>query len=175
MAHKIHIQSLILAMALLFGFAFALPAFANEDSTSSTTTTSSMHKVKKMKTASSTGEMRKGQKNVDATCMQTAVDTRESALITAIGTFNDSIESGLTARKSALNTAWGLTVVSDRAIALGNTWKAWKTAQQSALKTFKDARKSAWEAFKGTVKTSCKISLPKEEGLSKDGSGSISI
>ncbi len=188
MSHKIHIQFFILAVALSFGFAFTLPAFAHGDEASHA---NEVRKMKKLKTSSSTIEVRNGekdragtstdtkrgkeQKNVDASCMQTAVGTRESSLITAITAFNDSFEAGLATRKDALNSAWGLTVVSDRTTALGNAWKAWKTTQQTALKAFKEARKSAWDAFKGTVKTSCKVDLPKDEGLSKDESGSISI
>lgn len=170
MVQKIHIQFTIAFMALFIGFAFVLPAFAHGDATTQ------VRKDLKLKTSTSTESRKdKVKKDVDITCMQTAVDTREASLVSAFGTFHDDMEEGLDARKSALNTAWGLTVAKDRALALRDAWKAWKTDQRDALKTFKDARKSAWDTFRNTAKSSCKETLPADEALLKDESGSISI
>ncbi len=153
-SQTLYVKSFILVIASLLMLAIALPAFAHGDAT--------------------TGKV-KAKKNVDLTCMQTAVDTREASLLSSFGAFHDDIEEALTTRKDALHSAWGLTSGPDRTKAIGSAWKTWKSDHQNALKTFKTSRKSAWETFKTTVKTSCKETLPKEEALTTDTAGSISI
>lgn len=111
---------------------------------------------------------------VDATCMQTAVDTREAAIATSFTTFNTDIMAALTARKTALHDAWGLGT-STRATAIKSAWTDWKNAHKEAFTDLKSARKSAWTTFKETVRTTCKTTLPKEENLVKDASGSVSL
>ncbi len=162
MVQKINIKIVIAIITLMFGFAVALPAYAHGDSTATSTPKAAM-------------KLKKGKKSVDATCMQSAVDTRESALISAFSGFHDDIEEGLNARKTALNSAWGLSAGNERGKALRDAWKAWKTAHKDAFKTFRDARKSAWDTFKGTVKSTCKETLPAEETLTTDSAGSVSI
>jgi hypothetical protein len=135
---------------------------ASEDgSTDTTTTASSTKKVKKAK--------------VDATCMQTAVDARESALSTAWDTYTASVKADLSTRKTALHDAWGLTDLKAQKKAITSAWKAWKKSAQDAHKELKADRKTAWDAFKSTTKTSCKVSTPKDEALGADASGSISL
>ncbi len=111
--------------------------------------------------------------NVDATCMQTAVDTRESSLETAWNTFTTSVTSALSARKTALHDAWGLSVVSERNAAIKTAWKEWKSASKTNHKKLITDRKSAWETFRKTTKESCKVTAPKEEGQSSDSVGSV--
>ncbi len=113
--------------------------------------------------------------NVNLTCMQTAVDVREDAIIDAFTTFNDDVSEALTARKTALHTAWGLTERTARNTAIKSAWATWKTMHKSALKDLKEDRKAAWDTFKTTAKTTCRETLPADEALSKDASGSISL
>lgn len=153
MTHASHIKTILATIALLLTFAVALPVFAHGDTATETKT----------------------KKNVNLSCMQTAVTVRETALLTAFGAFHDDIEEGLEARKTALITAWGLSSGAERTKAIRTAWKTWKTDQKDAHKAFKSARKSAWDTFKSTVKTTCKESLPADEALLKDSSGSISI
>lgn len=125
-----------------------------------------------------TAEAREGRSvrgAADTTCMQTAVSTREAALITAFDTFNTDVKTALIARKAALNDAWGSTTVSERNVALKDAWKTWKSAHKEAFKDLKAARKEAWDTFKSTVKTTCKTDLPKDEALTTDGAGSVSL
>ena len=112
---------------------------------------------------------------VDLTCMQTAVGVREDAIAEGFKGFNDDVMAGLATRKSALNTAWGMTDKMARASAIKSAWTAWKTAKKSAHTDLKSARKSAWDTFKSTAKTSCKEVTPKEEGLEKDTAGSMAL
>lgn len=124
-------------------------------------------------TASSSAKVRKAK--VDATCMQTAVDTREDAIISAWDAYATTMKTGLSTRKTALHDAWGLTDLKAQRTAIAAAWKAWKTTSVGAHKELKADRKGAWDAFKKTVKDSCKIATPKEEALGKDASGSISL
>jgi hypothetical protein len=84
---------------------------------------------------------------MDAACAQTAVRTRDDALIAA-----------LTARRDALVTAWGMTDVKER-----------KTAIKAAWKTYHSARKSAWKTFKDTMKKTCKVTDLSEDAGEGDG------
>jgi hypothetical protein len=113
--------------------------------------------------------------NVNLTCMQTAVDAREDAIAEAFTTFNDDVSEALTARKTALHTAWGLTERAARNAAIKSAWTAWKAAHKDALADLKTDRKAAWNTFKTTAKTTCRETLPADEVLIKDASGSISL
>lgn len=111
--------------------------------------------------------------SVDATCMQTAVDTRESSLSTAWDSFSTSVKSALATRKTSLHDAWGLSDVTARNTALKNAWKTWKDSAKVNHKKLMTDRKAAWEAFRKTTKDSCKVTAPKEEGQSSDAVGSV--
>ncbi len=152
MTHTSQIKTALFITALLLSFAVTAPALAHGETSTA--------KVKK---------------NVNLSCMQTAVTVRETALLSAFSAFHDDVEEGLEARKSALISAWGITSGAERTKAIRTAWKEWKTDQTNANKSFRSARKSAWDTFKTTVKSTCKETLPAEEALSKDSSGSISI
>ncbi len=113
--------------------------------------------------------------NVDATCMQTAVETREGTLVSAWDEFNTSIKAGLETRKTALKDAWGLTDVKAQKKATATAWKEWKADSKSAHGELRKERKSAWDTFKKTAKSTCKATTPKEEALEKDTAGAIGL
>ncbi len=112
---------------------------------------------------------------VNLTCMQTAVDTREAAIVEAFDTLSEDIGAALAARKTALHDAWGITERTDRNKAIKAAWTTWKSAHKEAHKDLKADRKAAWDTFKTTAKTTCRETLPADEALSKDASGSISL
>lgn len=112
---------------------------------------------------------------VDATCMSEAVETRETALMTAWGDLNTSLTGALTERKTALVAAWALTDTVERSKALKTAWATWKTDKKDAHTEFKSDRKAAWDTFKTTVKTECKVKLPKEEVMDKEAKDSVAI
>lgn len=114
-------------------------------------------------------------KSVNLTCMQTAVDTRETAIGTAFDTMHTSVKAALAARKAALHDAWGMTDKVARNKAIKAAWKKWKTDNKGAHIKLRTERKVAWETFKKTVKNTCKETLPKEEALEKDSAGQISL
>ena len=168
-AHKAYIPTLLTLALLAVAFAVTLPALAHgtESHTQKNTTASSTIKMKKNKSATTT---------VNLTCMQTAVDTREDALGTAFSTFHDDVEEALTARKTALHDAWGLTNKTERLSAVKSARETFKKSHGVALKDLKKARMTAWATFKTTAKTSCKETLPKgEDAVEKETAGSIAI
>lgn len=114
-------------------------------------------------------------KSVDATCMSTAVETRETSLMTAWSDLNTSLTEALTDRKTAFVAAWAMSDVADRNAALKAAWATWRTDKKDAHTEFKADRKAAWDTFKATVKSQCKVTLPKDEAMEKSAKDSISL
>ncbi len=112
---------------------------------------------------------------VDATCMAGAVETRETALITAWSDLNSTIAGALGERKTALVAAWNMSSASERSAALRNAWKEWKADKKSAHTEFRKDRKAAWDAFKKTAKDSCKVTVPKDDAMEKSEKDTVAI
>ena len=96
---------------------------------------------------STTTPMTSAKKTINVACIQNAVETRDSAIISAVSTHATAQTSALSARKSALKTAWAITDQKARRDALRNAWKAFSAASQSARKMFRDAQHAAWKKF----------------------------
>lgn len=112
---------------------------------------------------------------MDATCMATAVDARESALMSAWSELNSSLTTSLTERKTALVAAWNLSSVSERTKALVAAWKEWRADKKAAQGEFRKDRKAAWDTFKKTAKDSCKSVVPKDEAMEKAEKDSVAL
>lgn len=125
--------------------------------------------------ASSTPRIKNASSTVDRTCMATAIVARENSINTAWTSFNTIIISALTSRKNGLVAAWNITDTKERNQALTTAWKTWKTEKMLAHGKLKSERKAAWETFKTTAKSSCKVEVPKQEGLEKSAADSISL
>jgi hypothetical protein len=110
----------------------------------------------------------KTTKTVNLTCMQTAVGVRESAIMAAHDTYAIDHKAGLTARKTALNSAWGLTDGTARKTAIRSAWGTWRSALSDARDDLKTDKKTAWTKFKKTAKETCREVLPKEESPRAD-------
>lgn len=89
------------------------------------------------------------------TCMQTAVETRDTAIIAAFDTYTTTVKAALTARKDALKAAWAVTNKKDRRTAIMTAWSTYKKALQDARAALKASKKTAWDAFKAASKV-CK-------------------
>jgi hypothetical protein len=112
-------------------------------------------------------------RQVDATCMSTAVEAREVAIMTTWTDLTTTLTTALTDRTDDLIAAWALSDAKERNTALKTTWADWKKVKKEAQTEFKNDRKAAWDTFKATVKSSCKVTLPKEEALEKTAKDSI--
>lgn len=89
-------------------------------------------------------------------CAQAAISKRESAVSAAWSAFSGSVTSALSARSSALNTAWGNTDRKERRTAINAAWKAFNSSVKDARKTLRASEKSAWSAFRSDSKN-CKV------------------
>ncbi len=119
-------------------------------------TSTSTEKGERMGTKAST--------TVNRTCMATAVATREAAVSTAWTDFSADMTSALTKRSNAMVAAWNSTSTKGRDD-VKKAWTTWRSDRDAARTGLKADRKAAWEAFKKTAKDTCKVAIPKEEGL----------
>ncbi len=144
-------KTLLVTFALVLGVLFVLAAPTPSEAATGSSESS---------TATSTKGM---NKKVNLTCMATAIDTREDAVMTAWKNFSSTTIAALGVRKTALHTAWGMTEMKARTAAVVKAWKEWRSASMKAHKALRGERKAAWDAFKKTAKDTCKMPTPKEE------------
>jgi len=97
----------------------------------------------------------KNNATVDLTCMQNAVEKRDSAIITAWDKYSASVKSALETRKSALKSAWTITEKTERISAIKTAWNNYKSAIKTTRQTWMKERKATWQAWKTDAKT-CK-------------------
>jgi hypothetical protein len=84
---------------------------------------------------------------LNVSCIQSAIDTRDTAIIAAIDAYASAVKAALSTRKDALKAAWALSTRKDRRAALAAAWKNYNNAVRTARKDFKTARNSAWSQF----------------------------
>lgn len=104
----------------------------------------------------------------DGTCMSSAVDKRETAVITAFDTFSASMKTALTTRKDALKAGWMQSTTDGRRSALKTAWQAFQQSQNSARGTFRKSKQAAWKQYKVDAKA-CKANTA-DEGSAAEGS-----
>lgn len=88
-------------------------------------------------------------------CMQTAVETRDTAIVAAFDTYATAVKSALNTRKDALKIAWAITDRKERRTAIMTAWKNYKIAIKDAKSALKTSKKTAWDTFK-TASKACK-------------------
>lgn len=98
---------------------------------------------------------------VDLTCMQTAVEKRDNAVISAWDTLSASIKTALQTRRDALKAAWGISNLKERRTVIKQAWTDFAKTKKEAGKTFNQARKDAWKQFK-TDAMACKATATYE-------------
>jgi hypothetical protein len=86
-------------------------------------------------------------RSVDLVCMQNAVEKRDSSVATAWDVHAAAIKGGLSARKTALKAAWGLTERKARREALRTAWRTWRETARTAVRTWRKAKGDAWHGF----------------------------
>ena len=126
-------------------------------------------------TATSTSGMKEkmmDHKTVNIQCVQTAVDAREQGVMDAFSTFTTSMSAALTARKTALHNAWGMTDSKARTSARSAAWKSYESAAKAAHSALKSARTKAWSTAKSAVKA---CGSTAEESHGYDGNGSLGL
>lgn len=86
-------------------------------------------------------------------CMQDAVEKRDTSIITSMTTFSTSMTDTLTKRKEAIKTSWTLDPQETRDLARKVAWDNYKTDAVNAKQTLKASRAKAWEQFRADRKT----------------------
>ena len=86
------------------------------------------------------------------TCMQAAVDARDTAVIAGFDAYYPSVKTALQTRQSALKAAWAQTDQKTRRDATRAAWDAYKASIKTARSTMKAAHKAAWMKFEADRK-----------------------
>lgn len=88
-------------------------------------------------------------------CIQTALDTRETSIISATTTYQSNSLTALITRKTALLAAYDKSTKSEVKTAITAAWKNYKTSMVDSKATLYTAKKNTWVTYKTAVKT-CK-------------------
>jgi hypothetical protein len=104
---------------------------------------------------------------MDIACVQKAVDAREGALGDAFTAFSGAESHALAGRKSALNTAWGLTDAKARRTAREGAWAEFRAGNKAAYTALRTSRRAAWSTFK--------TAAPVVETAQSEGAGSLGL
>ena len=89
------------------------------------------------------------------TCIKSAVNTREAALVTAATVYQDWYVAALSTRKTWILAAWDKTTKKDIKLALSAASKTYKTTISTLKKDLKASQKTYWSTFKTSIKA-CK-------------------
>jgi hypothetical protein len=87
-------------------------------------------------------------------CIQTAITTRDDAIITAYDAYAVSAKAALTARKDALKTAWAKGSVPEITTAVSDVWKTYRKSIVTARIALRRAKIQSWKQYK-TDKAAC--------------------
>lgn len=139
---KIKIISALLAVSL-FAF-FVLPVLAQE-ATPTPTPAPTL-------TPTPTPNPNSTNLTTGLACVQTAVGKRDDAIISAFSAFSTATSAALSARKTALVAAWGITDKKARRAAIKKAWNDFTAATKTARRTLNSARKTAWTQYAKDVR-----------------------
>ncbi len=85
---------------------------------------------------------------LDLTCMKSAVEKRENAIIAAWDKFSGAVKSALEMRKSELLAAWDIQDKTQRRAAIQAAWTKFRTSRISATQTLRQERLESWKQFR---------------------------
>ncbi len=103
-------------------------------------------------------------------CVGAAVNTRETAIDSAVAAHAQAVTAAYTARAAALKEAYTLTNPHDVSKAVKAAWKTFRTSTKSAAKDWRTAQRAAWSTFK-TASRACHPT----EGISDNGNSGTEI
>jgi hypothetical protein len=100
---------------------------------------------------------------LDLSCMVSAVEKRDNAIIAAWDTFSTTHKTALETRRDALKTAWADSNKATRRAAVRNAWRTFRNSKKNAWRTRKSAIRSAWRTFNAERKA-CGAQAADESG-----------
>lgn len=86
-------------------------------------------------------------RTVDLACMQTAVEKRDNAIISAVDAYASAVKTALQTRRDALKAAWGIADKKQRRLALRAAWDAFRGTWKNVAKDLRSAKRDAWMQF----------------------------
>lgn len=96
-------------------------------------------------TATTTPPMTK--KKINLECLKSAVEARETAIITAEDALHVCIKAALETRKSALVAAWGSSTAKARNAGRKSAWNNYRADRKKCQKTYRNAVSLVWKNF----------------------------
>lgn len=102
------------------------------------------------------------KKKVNLTCIQTAVEKRENAIIAAVDAYATKVKTALIARRDTLKAAWNKTDAKERRDGIRAAWNAFRGTWKNANRDLHVARKAAWEQFKKDRRACGKAESPED-------------
>ncbi|ARO87318.1 hypothetical protein EBAPG3_005775 [Nitrosospira lacus] len=84
---------------------------------------------------------------IDVSCIQNAIDERDTALATMVDTWSSSVKSALETRRDLEKASWNITSYKERRIAQRKAWSDYGKALRNANTKKKKERVSAWKKF----------------------------
>jgi DNA repair ATPase RecN len=92
----------------------------------------------------------------ESLCRQTAIDQRDTTILTAIDKFASDLKNSITTRKEALKNAASLTVRSERYKATNKAWEEFRTSWKRAGRDLNSARNTAWRDYRNYMRNKCR-------------------
>ena len=83
----------------------------------------------------------------DPTCIQNAVEKRDSTIMAAFDKFYTTMKQALETRKTALKESWAKPTKAERKTAVKAAWKTFKKTSSETRLTFKKEKKAAWRQY----------------------------
>lgn len=84
---------------------------------------------------------------VNATCMQSAIEKRDTAILKAFDEYVEALRPTIVTREGALKDAWGFVERKTRVNSLKDAWGMYKKDQSRIVSTWRTAKRSAWNVF----------------------------
>ena len=105
-------------------------------------------------------------RNVDITCMKTAVEKRENALLVAYDVYSGKLRAARETRKTDLLAAWSVQDPKERHAAVKAAWEKFRQGVKTAAGEWNQNRKTIWIQFAQDAKN-CRASAAETQDLEK--------
>lgn len=92
------------------------------------------------------------KKTVDIACMATAVDARDTAVISAVDMYSSAVKAALSVQKDALKAAWTNSNAKTRNVSLRTARKAFQTSWKKASADLRAGKNGSWKTFESDRK-----------------------
>lgn len=100
--------------------------------------------------------------DTEIACLMTALDTRDTAILSALDAYYATVKTAVTDRTTALKAAWSQTDRSARRAAIRKAWGDFRKAAMTARNTLRKAKLDAWKQWNTDRKT-CAPSAPADD------------